>query len=748
MADQANYIWDDLLKAFAGSDQADGVPKRANVTGSPWIQAHYLITDKQSENEKRKRNDGLHKGDAGYDMWAEWVYVMSGTAYSTILGVTCNWPFWDGNPGDTTPTPWGLFNSGPDKILGPSISGSCSGNDSTAPSTMWDAAAAIYTADNFFADERVVVNKWYTDLGEPDSEFQGSAAGRFREVLYGLENEFIQMHYGLSHDVNAYQSPPKPATRTQPAPGSKDKYPDNPVANTLHKAGDALRDELTYMYNNGFKVWTGDKNTLVTQSGDNAKGEHWKYTGADGLTSSYSNPYACVHYAFTELVKDLSAVLTSITGSCSATVSGAGISLVSSKNGAADSAGLDAFVAKLDAKAKEKWTQWVVATLDSAATTAGRKLTDAYDAAADLLMPIPKVDLNLPKDKVKTPDGKDDKGDGSKTDVKGPPGIGGTGGTGGGTGGGKGGIGGIGGIGGGDTSGKVPLLDKDGKPLLDKDGKPQMVPAGTHVNDKGQLVDKDGKPLLDKDGKPWTVPPGTVVGQPGPGGSSGGTGSTGGTGSATPFKVPPGSKRNDDGTVTAPDGTLVKDSNGNPVVLGKDRTIAEDGTVRDANGRPVSRLEQLLTDQEHALASGTGGGGWNPSIGGSGVSFGSGGSGGAGADLFGGRSGGASSGPRTVGGVASGPAGLGIGGQLASTLGVRPTVEAAAEAAAQEAQLTGRGISTTGGMTGPMMPPMGAGAGAGMAGQGEKDRQRTTWLSEDEEVWGTDSGAVTGVIGR
>ncbi|WP_224278877.1 hypothetical protein, partial [Streptomyces sp. LS1784] len=71
-------------------------------------------------------------------------------------------------------------------------------------------------------------------------------------------------------------------------------------------------------------------------------------------------------------------------------------------------------------------------------------------------------------------------------------------------------------------------------------------------------------------------------------------------------------------------------------------------------------------------------------------------------------------------------------------------------AAAEEAQLSGRGIPTTGGMGGPMMPPMGAGAGAGAGapGQGEKERQRTTWLSEDEEVWGTDSGAVTGVIGR
>ncbi|MGW2545101.1 hypothetical protein ACWC5I_30550, partial [Kitasatospora sp. NPDC001574] len=43
------------------------------------------------------------------------------------------------------------------------------------------------------------------------------------------------------------------------------------------------------------------------------------------------------------------------------------------------------------------------------------------------------------------------------------------------------------------------------------------------------------------------------------------------------------------------------------------------------------------------------------------------------------------------------------------------------------------------------LPGMGGGAGAG---GNEKDRQRTTWLAEDEEVWGTESGAVEGVIGR
>ncbi|MEU3574394.1 hypothetical protein AB0E96_39210 [Kitasatospora sp. NPDC036755] len=797
---KTSYTWEQMLKVFAATDQSDGLPQRGEVTGTEWIQARYLFTDSKANNDKRKVQNGISKGDAGYDMWAEWVYqVVGGGTYSTILGVTCNWPFWNGKEGSDTQSPWGRFNSSPGKILGPSIWGSCSGNEATAPPTLWDAAQAIFDADKYFVDERPTLHKWFTDVGGSDSEFQGSAAGRFKEVMYGLEGEFIAMHYGLSGDLKAYNDLPEKGSEAAP----KIEYVDSPVGKALKAAGDALKLQQQNMYYQGFEVWTG-KSDLVTSGAKNEHDEHWQYTDGSG-GGSFSNPYVCVHYAFTELVKDLTAVLTlTPTGSddgsvtAEATVSGGGTTLSTNDKGV-DKGALDAFVAKLDAKAKERWTSWVVEKLDKAATDAGNELETAYNAASALLLPMGKVGMDLPKDKVdppKTPDGKDGPGgDGSKTDVKGPPdiggtgggagggaggGIGGIGGTGGGTGGkggntgGIGGIGGIGGTGGGGTTGMVPLLDKDGKPLLDKDGKPQMVPPGTRVNDKGQLVDKDGKPLLDKDGKPRTVPPGTVVGGPGTG-SNGSTGSGNtGIGSGTPFKVPPGSKKNDDGTVTAPDGTLVKDSNGNPVVLGKDRTIAEDGTVRDANGRPVSQFEQLLTDEEHALAQRTGdirtgGGGsswsgWPGSIGGSGVSFGSGGSGTSGSDLFGERLGsGAGSGPKTVGGVASGPANLGVGGRLASAMGVTPTAQSAAEeaaagraaagrsavaGAAEEAQLAGRGINTTGGMTGPMMPPMGAGAGAGAPGQGEKERQRTTWLSEDEEVWGTDSGAVTGVIGR
>ncbi|WP_204367035.1 hypothetical protein, partial [Nocardiopsis chromatogenes] len=44
-----------------------------------------------------------------------------------------------------------------------------------------------------------------------------------------------------------------------------------------------------------------------------------------------------------------------------------------------------------------------------------------------------------------------------------------------------------------------------------------------------------------------------------------------------------------------------------------------------------------------------------------------------------------------------------------------------------------------------MMPPMGGGAGAGGP---ERERNRSTWLTEDENVWGTADRGGPAVLGR
>jgi len=87
-------------------------------------------------------------------------------------------------------------------------------------------------------------------------------------------------------------------------------------------------------------------------------------------------------------------------------------------------------------------------------------------------------------------------------------------------------------------------------------------------------------------------------------------------------------------------------------------------------------------------------------------------------------------------GVGGGPAGAGLG--PAQLISGSPG--------------SGAGAGTPGGSQGsggvPFFPPMMGGAGAGGTGEKPQERERQTWLAEDEDVWGTDVEAGSGVIGR
>ena len=106
----------------------------------------------------------------------------------------------------------------------------------------------------------------------------------------------------------------------------------------------------------------------------------------------------------------------------------------------------------------------------------------------------------------------------------------------------------------------------------------------------------------------------------------------------------------------------------------------------------------------------------------------------SGGGLTGGNNGAASPNGMQLGPMGPAPAGGG-GSGLNDLLGYGPHGADDTDAA-----------SAMGGLGGmPMMPPMG-----GMGGGTEKDdgRERTTWLAEEEEVWGTDPDVAPAVIGR
>ncbi|WP_147437360.1 WXG100 family type VII secretion target [Micromonospora musae] len=144
---------------------------------------------------------------------------------------------------------------------------------------------------------------------------------------------------------------------------------------------------------------------------------------------------------------------------------------------------------------------------------------------------------------------------------------------------------------------------------------------------------------------------------------------------------------------------------------------------------------------------GSGDGGNFPGLGGSGTGglggndFFGGASGGHAFDDFGGAglgNGGAGSGSNNpngmmVGSLGPAPAGAGLNG-----LNLVPGVN-------QPGMNGAPGAFGPAGGYPPMMPPMG---GMGAGNQQEKERERTTWLAEEEEVWGTDPDVAPAVIGR
>ncbi|WAX77829.1 AAWKG family protein [Streptomyces sp. KMM 9044] len=107
------------------------------------------------------------------------------------------------------------------------------------------------------------------------------------------------------------------------------------------------------------------------------------------------------------------------------------------------------------------------------------------------------------------------------------------------------------------------------------------------------------------------------------------------------------------------------------------------------------------------------------------------------------------------------PMARGAGGEAGGNSGERvrnviePGVARSARVAAgtptvddEEHRVVSKGTQTSSSM--PFMPPMGGmgGAGEGRPQTESGDRERTTWLAEDEDIWGTDEGGAPQALGR
>jgi uncharacterized protein YukE len=232
------------------------------------------------------------------------------------------------------------------------------------------------------------------------------------------------------------------------------------------------------------------------------------------------------------------------------------------------------------------------------------------------------------------------------------------------------------------------------------------LPAGAAgIGPHGELLGPDGKPLLGPNGEllganglPLRGPNGELLGPDG-----------------KPLRNP-GTKLSDLGGLTTP-GDLARLSREN----GRIPRVGEPG------GPSLPPLGDLRSgDRPFGLPGGAGG---------LGKLAGAGGAGGLG-KLGAGRLG-----TGRLGGPLGGKAGNKLGG-----LAAEEEEAALARRNAAGSRATGAGANGRNGAGG--MPYGGQPHGGGAGGNKDEERERTTWLLEDDDVWGANPGASSGVLGR
>lgn len=650
------------------------------------------------------------------------------TEYVYVVGCTMNWPMFDG-----ATSPYNFFMNDPEKNLLPLVN-LPNKNGNTDLWTFEHATDMLHSAAGWFDTWIPSFSDWANDLDQGDGEWQGSAAGEFKMFLNTVAVGLTNVKLDLTAPTD--------------------------YAAELYDARNALGRAQSVMYN-GYHDWLAQREVKAINAMHDAFIE--AMAGAQ------------IHY---QLIYDQRGRKYSYQFQQISTPSGL------------DPA-TQQFWDTVQQNAKNKWLQ-TVNLLDITAHDAVGPLDDKYTSLAEALeRGIIPPSLAMPQPGAGATGGLTDKEaaigandqaqkdfqdklnkslgaqKGNTPDIQGSVDGGVTGGATGGVGDGKGGFGdGLGiapvsksGVSGGvpildgqegDTSTDftTPLLDSKGKPVLGKDNKPVMVPVDSTIGPDGRVYDQQGRPVVGADGNQVVAPPGSKI-KSKSGSVMGGTSSE--------IHLPEGSKVGPDGSVVDAHGKQVLDANGNPYALPKGSSINANNVLVDEKGHPIDPTSQLLADQTHALLNSTTQHRPNTTSFGDqpGLSLSHGLGSGPGIGV-GGATGGKEAASRTFSGTSpllSPASGISdraaqAGGDPTANAAVLKDAQTAAERqAAAAAEEHAQANQTATQQSPPMMPPMG-GAGGGGGAPGGKDRQRTTWLAEDEEVWGTETGSVGGVIGR
>lgn len=564
------------------------------------------------------------------------------------------------------------------------------GNSSISVGSFDDGAMMLRNVLNHMEFVQNDIKSWVKDINVPDSEMQGTAAGAFKRVLVAVQQ---QVAY-LRQEVVNYGDIPTLID------SARVKLHDAMLA--LVNAADAYRNAASGV------AWPAT---------------HVRKTFFDSL-------------ATTTLQFDAS-------GDAFLNVPGLG-----------DPTKPD-FWAALEQKSKDAWLKGVADNLDTVAKPQLGSVQTAYQAAIDVIPPTaltmpPYRDPDAPK-----PPGDDtntgDKPPGDDTDTPPPPG------------------------GDTDTGDKPPGSDSD-TPPGGQDDKTQAPPPPSTSK-------VDGPPKTESNIPP-PPPQSKTDGPPNIGGDK-----TGGNtlldknnqsikdSKGNETQIPPGSRINKDGTITGPDGKLLLGADKKPLKAPPNSHIGPSSTIGNSSSNSKQQLkeqqelqEQQLKQQkvnqqkqlkvqqdlqeeqlkqrkaqeaqevaqekayQQALSHVRGQARTETSGNGYGNKFGGGDKNRLNLEETPPRVN-----ERLTNSRALGDPKTSVSERVRRTSANEPDL--AAETAARESSAMNR--TSSNGQ--PMMPPMGGGGGGG--GGGGRDRERRTWLAEDEETWGTSQEAAPGVIG-
>ncbi|MFD4761998.1 hypothetical protein ACFWOJ_24940 [Streptomyces sp. NPDC058439] len=272
------------------------------------------------------------------------------------------------------------------------------------------------------------------------------------------------------------------------------------------------------------------------------------------------------------------------------------------------------------------------------------------------------------------------------------------------------------------------LLDKNNQPIKDSKGNTPVIPPGSHIDDKGQIIGPDGKPVLGADKKPLIAPPNSHIG---PSTTTGNSSSHSKT-SQQQLKEQKELQEKQLKQQQELQERQLKQQKANQQQQLKDQQELQAQQLKQRKAQQAREVEQEKAYQQ-ALSHVRGQARTETSNNGYKI----GGSGKNGLHLE-------ETPPRVNEKL---PTSRSLGDPRTSVSErIRTRTSAnepnlAAETAARESSAMNR--TSSNGQ--PMMPPMGGGGGAG--GGGGRDRERRTWLAEDEETWGTSQEAAPGVIG-